>query len=94
MTDDFGYSQRAMKVAADCAGASIPQLMFDWRNRPLVYARWAVMHCLRKRGATIGMIAWRLGRDRATVRYGLAQVEFQSARNPILAEMLFRVDAA
>lgn len=94
MLDPF-YSERAIAVAAEIAGANVQQLVSYWRApKILVHARWAVMTGMRRRGATLCQIGRRLGRDHQTVLYGLRQARIFSSRSPDFAEMLARVDAA
>lgn len=88
------YGQRAIKVAADLAGANAEQLLMDWRDKPLVHARWAVMVCMRRRNFSFTQIGRRLHRDHTSVMYGVERAQYMAERLPELAEMIELVDAA
>lgn len=96
ITRDPFYPARALKVAANLAGANVPQLISDWRSpKQLVHARWAVMANLHKRGVSTPMIGKCVGgRDHSTVLYGIRRAEEFAQRDIAFAEMLSRVDAA
>lgn len=89
------FPERAIKVAAELAGANVAQLCSEWRRpKVLIHARWAYMAAMRKRGVVTPAIGRRLNRDHSTVVYGLTQAEFLAARSPEFAEMMAKVDAA
>lgn len=89
------FPDRAIKVAAELAGANVAQLCSEWRApRELVHARWAFMAALRRRGVVTPSIGRRLNRDHSTVVYGLKQAKLLAARSPEFAEMMAKVDAA
>ena len=93
---EFGFPSRVLKAAADVAGASVPQLISDWkRPRAVVEARYAAMSVLRGRGMSLSHIGRILGgRDHSTVRVGLERAAHLTASSPQFAEVLERVRAA
>lgn len=95
-TQDPLFHKRAVKVAAAIAGASVDQLVSDWRApKVLVHARWCVMASMRKRGSSLPQIGRRLGgRDHSTVAYGIDRAEYFAERSPEFRAMLEAVDAA
>lgn len=93
MNCSAAYAQRAIVTAARLAGANAEQLMLDWRNKPLVHARWAVMVALHRRGMGKRSIGQRLRRDKNTVHYGIRMGKARLA-DPEFAAMFAQVDAA
>lgn len=91
---DLEYQARALKVAAELAGANVAQIKLFWRNRPLVRARWAYMAAMRKRGMSYPDIGKSLCRDHSTVVYGCEQAGHMAKRSPEFAQMLALVEAA
>jgi transposase-like protein len=95
ITRDPTYPERAIKLAAELAGANEKQLLSDWRRpKILVHARWAVMVGLRERGVSLPRIGARMFRDHSTVCHGLRSAEHLSLRSPEFAELVARVGAA
>lgn len=93
--DDPLYPSRAIKLAAELAGANVKQLLSDWRSpKVLVHARWALAKAMRKRGASTVQIGRRLNRDHSTILYALRQAETHERINPEFAELFAKVDAA
>lgn len=89
------FSERALKIAAELAGANVKQLQSNWRSpKQLVHARWAYAAAMRKRGASTPTIGRRLNRDHSTIVYALTQAGYLAARSPEFAEMMAKVDAA
>lgn len=92
---DPTFSERAMKTAAELAGANVKQLQSDWRSpKVLVHARWAYAVAMRKRGVSTPSIGRRLNRDHSTIVYAIQQAGYLAARSPEFAEMMAKVDAA
>lgn len=101
--DDFGrraklmrdplYAQRALKAAAEAAGARVDQLKLRWQQRPLVYARWAFMAAMYRRGASYERIGRLINRDHSTVIYGVRKAEKLMSR-PDFADLVAKVEAA
>lgn len=87
------YAQRALKIAAMEAGARVDQLKQDWRDKPLVHARWAYMTAMHRKGASLGRIGRILGRDHTTVLYGIKQAE-RLMDKPEFAALVAKVEAA
>ena len=87
------YAQRALKIAAMEAGARVDQLKQDWRDKPLVYARWAYMTAMHRKGASLGRIGRILGRDHTTVHYGIKQAA-RLMDKPEFAALVAKVEAA
>lgn len=87
------FAQRALKIAAMEAGARVDQLKQDWRDKPLVHARWAYMTAMHRKGASLGRIGRILGRDHTTVHYGIKQAERLMAK-PEFAALVAKVEAA
>lgn len=89
------FAARAIKVAAELAGANVTQIKLDWRKpKQLVHARWCVMKALRDRGASTVAIGRHLHRDHSTIVYGLRQADIYAARSPDFRAMLEQVEAA
>jgi DNA-binding CsgD family transcriptional regulator len=93
LIQDPFFAQRALKVAATEAGANPEQLKLDWRNRPLVHARWAFMVAMHRRGASLPRIGRLLDRDHTTVMYGLRKAAALRGK-PEFETLLAKVDAA
>lgn len=88
------YWQRAVGVAARIAGVEAADIFSTSRKRHIVYARWAVMTGMVKRGVSRARVGKRLGRDHATVIHGLREIAYLADRRPDIAELLAKVDAA
>lgn len=88
------FSSRALKVAAEAVGANPEQLRKNWREKPLVRARWAFMIAMRKRGASTKRIGNVLHRDHTTVIYALRKALPLVAQDPYFSDLVRRVDAA
>lgn len=89
------YWQRAIAVAKEAVGVTDEKFLGDVRKpKKLVYARWAVMLCLRKRGCSWKQVAKRVKRDHTTVIYGVDQAQYMAAHNPEVAALVALVDAA
>lgn len=88
------FSQRALRVAAQAVGANPDQLKQDWRDKPLVHARWAFMAAMNRRGASLGRIGRILNRDHTTVMYGIRQAQKLAESKPDFAALMAKVEAA
>lgn len=94
-TADPFYPVRALKAAAQAAGASPDQLLRHWKRPPeVVTSRFALMHSLSRRGMGVTAIGRKMKRDHSTVRYGLARAEYLLGRDPAFVELCTKLASA
>lgn len=86
--------KRAIAAAAKAVGASPEQLFLDWRNKPLVQARWAAMRAMDRAGYSYSQIGRIIKRDHSTIIYGLRRAEYAFQHDPEFAQLCVRVAAS
>lgn len=94
--DGKDYPERAIRVAAQLAGANVEQLCSRWKAPyELLWARFAVMAALRKRNYSYPKIgAYLGGRDHSTAVHGVRRAGELMMQSPEFEAMFRRVDLA
>lgn len=91
---DPTFATRAIKVAAQEAGASVDQLKMDWRHKEMVRARHAFTLALHERGFSSARIGQILSRDHTTILNNLKTAKRLVGNDPHFTEVFARVNAA
>lgn len=75
-----------IKLCATLFKVPVEDLMSPKRDQRIVEARFALYAALRMRGWTYPRIGRFLGRDHATVMYGVQRAEYIMERHPLYEE--------
>jgi chromosomal replication initiation ATPase DnaA len=75
-----------IKLCATLFEVPVKDLVSPKRSKPIVEARFALYAALRMRGWSYTRIGRFLGRDHATVMYGVQRAEYIMERHPLYEE--------
>jgi chromosomal replication initiation ATPase DnaA len=80
-----------IKLCATLFGVPVKDLVSPKRSKPIVEARFALYAALRMRGWSYTRIGRFLGRDHATVMYGVQRAEYIMERHPLYEEKVEKI---
>jgi len=80
-----------IKLCATLFGVPVKDLVSPKRSKPIVEARFALYAALRMRGWSYTRIGRFLGRDHATVMYGVQRAEYIMERHPLYEKKVEKI---
>jgi chromosomal replication initiation ATPase DnaA len=78
-------AQRVIDLMVEASGQSQEAICGQSRKRPLPTCRWLIARALVKKGYSTGLAGSMIGRDHATVLYGVKHLDayLEQLNNPI-----------